>query len=64
MGRYFGRQESEAAAVCVFTNEEQVTRFQDAAGSETELFGFDYIELQPEALKQLKKAREEAQKKV
>ena len=48
--------------VCVFTNEEQVTRFQDAAGSETELFGFDYIELQPEALKQLKKAREEAQK--
>jgi hypothetical protein len=48
--------------VCVFTNEEQVTRFQDAAGSDVELFGFDEIELQPEALRKLKKAREEAQK--
>lgn len=48
--------------VCIFTNEEQVTRFQDAAGSEVELFGYDEIELQPEALRKLKKAREEAQK--
>ena len=48
--------------VCVFTNEEQVTRFQAAAGSEVETFGYDEIELQPEALKKLKKAREEAQK--
>ena len=48
--------------VCIFTDEEQVTRFQDAAGSEVEVFGFDEIELQPEALKKLKKAREEAQK--
>ena len=48
--------------VCIFTNEEQVTRFQDAAGSEVEVFGYDEIELQPEALKKLKKAREEAQK--
>ena len=48
--------------VCIFVNEEQVTRFQDAAGSEVEVFGYDEIELQPEALKKLKKAREEAQK--
>ena len=48
--------------VCIFTNEEQVTRFQDAVGSGVEVFGFDEIELQPEALKKLKKAREEAQK--
>ena len=48
--------------VCVFTNEEQVTRFQDAAGSEVEVFGYDEIELQPEALKKLKKARDEARK--
>ena len=48
--------------VCIFTNEEQVTRFQDAAGSEVEVFGFDEIELQPEALKKLKKARDEARK--
>jgi hypothetical protein len=48
--------------VCVFTNEEQVTKFQERAGVASELIGFDEIELQPEALKKLKKAREEAQK--
>jgi hypothetical protein len=48
--------------VCVFSNEEQVTRFQDAAGFEVDTIGYDEIELQPEALKKLKKAREEAQK--
>jgi hypothetical protein len=48
--------------VCVFTNEDQVTRFQERAGYEREQIGFDEIELQPEALKQLRKAREEAQK--
>src|SRR5436190_4639848 len=48
--------------VCIFTNEEQVTKFQEAAGVASELIGFDEIELQPEALKKLKKAREEAQK--
>src|SRR5262245_18912559 len=47
---------------CVFTTEEQVTKFQEAAGFESEVIGFDQIELQPEALKQLSKAREEAQK--
>ena len=48
--------------VCIFTNEDQVTRFQDDAGFDEEQIGFDVIELQPEALKQLRKAREQAQK--
>jgi hypothetical protein len=48
--------------VCIFTNEAQVTKFQDDAGFEAELIGFDEVELQPEALKSLNKARKEAQK--
>jgi hypothetical protein len=48
--------------VCVFANEDQVTKFQEDAGYEPERIGFDEIELQPEALKALRKAREEAQK--
>lgn len=48
--------------VCIFSNEEQVTRFQDDAGFEVEVIGYDEVELQPAALKQLNKAREEAQK--
>ena len=47
---------------CIFTTEEQVTNFQDAAGYEAEVIGYDEVELQPEALKKLNKAREEAQK--
>lgn len=48
--------------VCVFSNEEQVTKFQDDAGFDVETIGYDDVELQPEAMKRLKKAREEAQK--
>ena len=48
--------------VCIFTTEEQVTKFQDDAGFEAEVIGFDEVELQPEALKKLNKAREEARK--
>ena len=48
--------------VCVFTNEEQVTRFQEAAGFDSEVIGYDEVELQSEAIKKLRKAREEAQK--
>jgi hypothetical protein len=48
--------------VCMFSNEEQVTKFQDDAGFEVGVIGFDEVELQPEALRQLNKAREEAQK--
>lgn len=51
-----------APPVCVFTSEEQVTKFQDAAGFATETIGFDEIELQAEAMKQLLKARQEALK--
>lgn len=48
--------------VCVFTSDEEVADFQENAGYTSELIGFDQIELQPEAMKQLLKAREEAQK--
>ncbi|HEY6804050.1 MAG TPA: hypothetical protein VI306_10760 [Pyrinomonadaceae bacterium] len=48
--------------VCVFANEDQVTKFQENAGYDQERIGFDEIELQPEAVKALRKAREEAQK--
>ena len=48
--------------VCIFTHEDQVTRFQERAGYEGEFIAYDQIELQPEALKHLRKAREEAQK--
>ena len=48
--------------VCVFTTEEQVKTFQEHAGYEQEQIGYDEIELQPAALKALRKAREEAQK--
>ena len=48
--------------VCIFTNEDQVTKFQDDAGFDAEVIGYDEVELQPAALKQLNKAREEAQK--
>ncbi len=50
--------------VCVFINDEQVAEFQERAGYSTEMIGFDEIELQPEAMKQLLKAREEAQKEA
>src|SRR6185369_4085185 len=45
--------------VCVFTTEEQVAQWQDHAGYEAESFGYDEVELQPEALKKLNKARQD-----
>jgi hypothetical protein len=48
--------------VCVFTTEEQVTNFQEDAGFKAEFMAYDEVELQPEALKHLLKAREEARK--
>lgn len=48
--------------VCVFTSNEEVERFQEEAGWSSEMWGFDEVELQPEAMKQLLKARAEAQK--
>ena len=48
--------------VCVFQSGDEVTEFQERAGYTAEMFGFDEVELQPEAMKQLLKARAEAQK--
>jgi hypothetical protein len=47
---------------CVFTNEEAVAQFQEAVGYVTENVADADIELQPEAMKALLKAREEVQK--
>lgn len=47
--------------VCVFATEEQVTRFQEAAGFTTETIADAEIELQPAAMKALLKARAKAQ---
>jgi D-alanyl-D-alanine carboxypeptidase len=59
---YVADKKVKPPPVCVFTNEEQVTKFQEDAGYEAERIGFDEVELQPQALKHLRKAREEAQK--
>lgn len=48
--------------VCVFTSEAQVTKFQDEADYVTEYISYADVELQPEAMKALLKARKEAQK--
>ncbi|MGH9882805.1 MAG: hypothetical protein ACRD6N_15315, partial [Pyrinomonadaceae bacterium] len=50
--------------VCVFTGEDQVKSFQEKAGYRTETVGDAEIELQPQAMKALLKAREEAQKEA
>jgi hypothetical protein len=47
--------------VCVFTAEDQVTRFQETVGFTTETIADAEIDLQPEAMKELLKARAEAQ---
>jgi hypothetical protein len=47
--------------VCVFTTEEQVAQFQETAGFTAEIIADAEIELQPEAMKALLKARAEAQ---
>ena len=59
---YVADKKVKPPPVCVFTNEAQVTKFQEDAGYEAETIGFDEVELQPEALKHLRKAREEAEK--
>ena len=48
--------------VCIFQSDEEVSEFQERAGYATELIGYDQIELQPEAMKELLKARDEALK--
>jgi hypothetical protein len=59
---YVADKKVKPPPVCVFSNEAEVTKFQEDAGYEAELIGFDEVELQPEALKHLRKAREQAQK--
>jgi len=48
--------------VCVFSSEDQVAKFQRDAGFASETINDDQIELQPEAMKALLKAREAANK--
>lgn len=48
--------------VCVFTSEAQVAKFQQDAGIASETINDDQIELQPEAMRALLKARAEANK--
>ena len=48
--------------VCIFTSEAQVAQFQEEAKYVTETIAGAAVELQPEAMKALLKAREEAQK--
>ena len=59
---YVATKKVKPPPVCLFTNEEQVTKFQDEAGVKAEYIAYDTVELQPEAMKHLLKAREEAQK--
>lgn len=59
---YVATKKVKPPPVCVFTTEDQVTKFQEDAGVKAEYIAYDTIELQPEALKHLLKAREEAQK--
>ena len=59
---YVASKKVKPPPVCVFTTEDQVTKFQEDAGVKAEYIAYDTIELQPEALKHLLKAREEAQK--
>ncbi|MEP6569505.1 MAG: hypothetical protein ABJC10_06995 [Acidobacteriota bacterium] len=48
--------------VCVFTGDDEVDEFQERVGYAREMFGLDAVELQPEAMKELLKARAAAQK--
>jgi hypothetical protein len=59
---YVATKKVKPPPVCLFTDEEQVTKFQDDAGVKAEYIAYDTVELQPEAMKHLLRAREEAQK--
>jgi hypothetical protein len=59
---FLANKKVQPPPLCVFTSEEQVTRFQEEARFVTETVADADIELQPEAMKMLLKARAEAQK--
>ena len=56
-GAMFVGVETALPPLCVFTNEDQVTRFQKAAGRAAATIGDAVIELQPAAMSALLKAR-------
>ena len=60
-GAIFMAKKVTPPPVCVFTSDEEVADFQERVGYAREMFGLDAVELQPEAMKQLLKARAEAQ---
>ena len=63
MARIFVAKKVMPPPVCVFTSEAGSNRsFRSARATRREMFGFDEVELQPEAMKQLLKARADAQK--
>jgi len=59
---YVATRKVKTPPVCVFTSEAQVTKFQDEAAYVTEYISYADVELQPEAMKALLKARKEALK--
>ena len=59
---FIANKKVQTPPVCIFTSEAQVEKFQDDADYITETIAGADIELQPEAMKALLKAREEAQK--
>ncbi|HSS22768.1 MAG TPA: hypothetical protein VLL54_22030 [Pyrinomonadaceae bacterium] len=61
-GAIFVAKKVMTPPVCVFTSDEEVAQFQEDAGYVSEFISYDQVELQPEAMKQLLKAREAAQK--
>jgi len=63
-GAIFVAQKVMPPPVCVFQSDKEVAEFQERAGHSAEMFGFDEVELQPEAMKQLLKARADAQKET
>ncbi len=58
---FLGTKDILPPPLCVFTSEEEVSQFQNAAGWRSAEFGEDVIELQPAAMAALLKARDAAQ---
>ena len=59
---FLANQKVTPPPVCIFTSEAEVAKFQEEADYVTETIAGADVELQPEAMKALLKAREEAQK--
>jgi hypothetical protein len=59
---FLANKKVKTPPVCIFVSEAEVTKFQEEADYVTETIAGADVELQPEAMKALLKAREEAQK--